>query len=255
MRLRRDGRRIGGVLLAVFLTAVLALALWWGFLRDGELVSAQGMKVEMDFSAVPPGAPPSTFDSGQPAALASSPTDPSASVTVDGGLLTYRPTVEGAVAAYLSTPDLGAPVRALGASWVFQPGQGTYGAIALIVSDDIRDEFPPTLAPISIHFVATAINWNVSVKKANGGQLEPVGAGSFAQPLVEDGETVHTAAIEIDGDTATLRLPDGRSQRVNDPRISQWRGRYATFEIYANHGLTDSMGAFKNVWADSRSDG
>lgn len=253
MNLRRDGTQIAGLVLAVCLTAVLAVALWWGFLRGDGLIAAHGMRVDIDFREVPDGAPPSTFAAGQPAMLAISPDDPAATITVDGGRLSYRPTVDGVVAAYLSTPDLGAPVRELGASWVIAPGKGTHGAIALVVSNGIRDGYPPTVAPISVHFVANAINWNLSVMKESGGQLEPVAAAPFAKPLLQDGVTVHTVTIGVAGDTATLQLPDGEQKVVRDPRISQWRGRYATFEIYANHGLTDSLGSFETVWADSRS--
>lgn len=252
MNLRRDGTQIAGIVLAVLLTAVLAVALWWGFLRDGELAAAQGMKVELDFAANPDGAPPNTFDSGQPLVLSKSPTDPGANFFVQNGRLTYRPTLEGSAAAYLSSPDLGAPVSSLGARWVFQPGEVGHGAIALVVSRGIQDDYPPTLAPLPVHFVATAINWNLSILRDEGGQLEPIAAASFEKPLLEDGATVHSVTIDIDGDSATIQLPDGGQRVVRDPRISQWQGHFATFEAYSNNGLTDSIGAFENVWADSR---
>lgn len=255
VNLRRDGTQVAGIALAVFLTAVLAVALWWGFLRDGDLATAQGIKVELDFSAVPDGAPPTTFEAGQPVVVSQSPTDPGANFSVRNGRLTYRPTVDGAAAAYLSTPDLGAPVSSLGASWVFESGEdggGGNGAIALVVSSGIQEEYPPTLAPFPIHFVATAINWNLSVLKSDGGKLEPIAAASFKEPLVQNGATVYRVTIDIDGDAATIELPNGERRVVRDPRISQWQGNFATFEVYSNNGLTDSIGAFEHVWADSR---
>ncbi len=57
----------------------------------------------------------------------------------------------------------------------------------------------------------------------------------------------------MNGETATIELPDGDRQEVRDPRISEWQGNYATFEVYSNDGLVDSVGAFERVWADSRS--
>ena len=251
MNLRRDGTQVAGVVLAVLLTAILAVALWWGFLRDGELAAAQGTKVELDFAAIPDGAPPNNFDTGQPLVLSESPTDPGADFVVQNGRLTYRPTRDGSAAAYLSSPDLGAPVNSLGARWVFQPGGGGHGAVALVVSRGIQDGYPPTLAPLPIHFVATAINWNLSILRDEGGQLEPIAAASFEEPLREDGATAYSVTIDIEGDSAKIQLPDGGQRVVRDPRISQWQGHFATFEAYANNGLTDSIGAFENVWADS----
>jgi hypothetical protein len=252
---RVRGRQLGGVALAVLLTFVLAVALWWGFLRDGNAAAAQGSRVTLDFAAVPDGAPPATFDNGQPLTVSQSPTDRGANFFVSRGRLSYKPTVEGPAAAYLTTGDLGAPVRSLGASWVFAPGAGSHGAIALVVSHGIRDVYPPPQAPCPIHFVATATNWNLSVLKDDSSRLEPIAAATFAKPLAEDGTTVHTVKITVTGEKAAIELPDGSRQEVRDPRISEWEGNYATFEVYSNDGQTDSIGAFERIWADARGAG
>ncbi len=121
MRLSRDANQVAGVALAVFLTLALAIALWWGFLRDGNSAAAQGSRVTLDFSTVPDGAPPAVFDAGQPVTVSRSPTDTGANFFVRGGRLTYEPTARGPAAAYLSTADLGAPVQSIGASWFSGP--------------------------------------------------------------------------------------------------------------------------------------
>lgn len=250
MRLRGDGSRVAPVLLAVTLTAALALALWWGFVRDSH-VDAAGIHVSLDFSRVADGPPPSRFDTGQIATSSKWPTDPGSNFMVRKGRLTYQPTTNEVSAAYFSTPDMGAPVTSLGASWVFSPGDGTFGAIALLVSRGIQDPIPPIVPPVPVHFVATAVNWNLSVVKDEATPLQTIAAGDFKEPLKEDNATSYSVSIYIDGGEATINLPDGDKQIVKDPRISEWQGNFATFEVYSNHGLNDSIGGFEQVWADS----
>ena len=70
-------------------------------------------------------------------------------------------------------------------------------------------------------------------------------------PLTVDGATTYQASMSIDGSRATINLPDGSRRNLNDARISQWRGNYATFGVYSNSGLNDSVGAFEAIWATS----
>jgi hypothetical protein len=250
MSWRSNGSRVAPVLLAVTLTAALAFALWWGFLRDSH-PDAAGIHVSLDFTGVTDGPPPSRFDTGQIAASSKSPTDPGSNFMVRNGRLTYRPTTNKVSAAYFSTPDMGAPVTSLGASWVFSPGDGTFGAIALLVSRGTQDPMPPIVPPVAVHFVATAVNWNLSVGQNEARPLETVATGDFAEPLKEDNATSYSVSIYLDGEKATINLPDGGKQIVKDPRISEWQGNFATFEVYSNYGLSDSIGGFEQVWADS----
>ncbi|MEZ0342894.1 hypothetical protein ACAG25_23295 [Mycobacterium sp. pV006] len=234
---------------------MLALALWWGFLRDDARLVAQGTRIELNFGRLADGTPPTQFDTGQSAHLTHSPELADSDIFIRAGRLTYRPTTTSAAAAYFSSEDLGAPVKSLGASWVFTPGREGYGAIALVVSRDIQVEFPPIRAPIPIHFVATAINWNLSLKKADGDELQPIAAGFFDEPLAQDGRTIYSTSIAINGDAATIALPDGKRHVVRDARISQWQGNFATFELYSNNGLDNSVGAFTEIWADAQGQG
>lgn len=247
---RGDGSSIGAAVLAVALTAALTGVLWWGFQRDGS-AAPPGSHVYVDFAGASDGPPPARFDTGQHASYSTSPTDPGSDFTVRGGLLTYRPTINQVSAAYLSTPDMGSPVASLGASWVFSPGRGTYGAVALLVSRGTRNAMPPIAPPVAVHFVATAVNWTLAVAKDEETSLETIAAGRFEKPLLEDGATSYTVTIRLDQDQATIELPDGDRQVITDPRIWQWRGNFATFEVYSNHGLTDSIGGFNGVWARS----
>lgn len=244
------GLSIAPVLLAVALTAVLASGLWWGLLR-GSSPDPAGTRASLDFTRIADGPPPTRFDTGQPASSSKSPQDPGSNFVVRNGRLTYQPTTNEVSAAYFSTLDMGAPLTSLGASWVFSPRKGTLGAIALLVSRGLRDAMPPITPPVPVHFVATALNWTLGVAKDENTPLETIAAGDFTAPLREDGATAYAVSIHINGDEVTIDLPDGGRTTVMDPRIAEWRGDYATFEVYSNHGLTDSLGGFERVWADS----
>ena len=106
---------------------------------------------------------------------------------------------------------------------------------------------------LSIHFVVTPINWNISVSRTDNAPLEVVAADSFPQPLRRDGETVYEAHLTIDGDQVTVDLPQTH-RIVIDPRFSEWQGSFVTFELFSNHGATDSIGAFEKIWATGKRD-
>lgn len=247
----KDTTRLARVLFAVILTGILAFALYWGFLRDNRAESGAGMRIELDFTSLPDGPAPTQFDTGQPTLLSQSPSDPGSSFVVRNGALTYKPTTPDTTAAYLSTPDMGAPVSSIGARWVFQPSEGTNGSIALAVSRGVQKSIPQPVPPIPIHFVVTATDWHLSVLQKPGSTPDIIAQGSFNQPLTEDSTTSYEVSLYMDGGQVSVTLPDGTKKIVKDARISEWRGNYATFEAYSNNGLTDSIGAFQQVWADS----
>lgn len=234
---------------ALGLTAIVALSLWWGFLRESHASVDAGIRVQADFAKLDDGATPSAFDGGQPMSLTSSPNDAGAQLRIVHGRLTYSPgDIEGVAAGYVSTRDLGASVKGLGARFVFNPGAGTHGALVLAVSRGIKDSGTPLIRPIPVHLVITALNWNLGIMRTGDAPLEVIAAGDFARPLVEDGATTYDVKISIDGERLTLDLP-GTQKRVVDPRIAQWEGDYASFGLYSNHGTTDSVVGLQSVWA------
>ncbi len=236
------------VMLAVALAVVVALTLWWGFIRDNAPLGPPGIRVEADFTGRPDGAAPSRFDGGQPVSIIASPDDEGDRLRIEHGRLTYRPTTEGSAGAFFSSPDLGSSVKGIGARFVFRPSSGTLGAITLVVSRGIDHRVPPMTRPLAINFVVTPINWNIAVSRTDTSPLEVIGANSFKRPLAVDGKTAYDARLTIDGDQVTVDLP-GTHQVVTDPRISEWQGSFATFELFSNHGTTDSIGAFEKIWA------
>ena len=239
------------IVLALFLAVVVTTAMWWGFVRGSAAVAAEGISVEAVFAGRPTGPAPDRFDAGQPAQVTGNPDDPGALPRIVDGRLTYQPTGKGTAAGFFSTPDLGAPVRTIGARFVFRPGGETAGAIALVVSRGVDSSFPPTVRPLPVHFVLTPVNWNVSVTHSVGDPLDLVATGDFPVPLVEDGTTAYEAQLTINGSQLTVDLPMDVHRTISDPRFSEWQGSYANFELFANNGSTDSLPAFEKVWASA----
>lgn len=238
--------------MALVLTAAVALSLYWGFLRDDSALTANGMRVELDVRNLPDGPAPGTFDGGQAALSSVFPADPGATFAVRNGRLTYRPTIPEVTAAYFSTPDMGQPITSMGATFVFEPGQGTVGgAVALIVSRGVQKAIPQVVTPLPIHYVVTPRNWTLSLTRTADIPLETIAAEDFAVPLAEDGTTTYQTSLEIQDGQLIIHLPDGNRRTVRDSRISEWLGNFATFEVYSNNGLSDAVGGFEHIWADS----
>ncbi len=250
---RRTAVPAAQIVLAVVLAVIVAVTLWWGFVREHAPLGPPGIRVEADFTNTPDGPAPHGFDGGQPATIVASPDDAGDRLRVEHGRLTYRPTTQGSAGAFFSSPDLGSSVKGIGARFVFRPGSGTLGAITLVVSRGIGNGVPPMTRPLAINFVVTPINWNIAVSRTDTSPLEVIGANSFKRPLNADGVTAYDARLTIDGDQVTVDLP-GTHQVVTDPRFSEWQGSFATFELFSNHGATDSIGAFEKIWATGNRD-
>jgi hypothetical protein len=249
---RRDGTAVQ-IVFALMLAVIVGVALWWGFLRENAPMGAQGIRVQADFTAMRDGPAPDHFDGGQPATMLVSPDDRGDQLRIQHGRLSYQPTTQGTAAALFSSPDLGSSVKGMGARFVFRPGSGTPGAIVFEVSRGIKKRFPPVTGSVPIHFVVTPINWHIAVRRTDNAPLEVVVADSLPQPLREDGQTVYEAHLTIDGAQVTVDLP-GTHRIVTDPRFSEWQGTFATFQLYSNHGATDSIGAFDEIWASGNRD-
>lgn len=250
-----QGRRSPGAIVeigfALVLAVVVAVSLWWGFLRENAPLGG-GIRVQADFTGLPDGPAPNHFDGGQPATLEASSGSPGDKLRIRDGRLTYEPTTQGTAVAYFSTPNLGSSVKSVGARFSFRAGSGprsgTQSAVTLVVSRGIDERVPPMVAPLPVNLVVTPINWNISVARVDGQPLEVVAAGNFKEPLREDGNSSYDVRLRIDGAQVTVDLPETH-RVVTDPRFSEWQGNYATFELFSNHGAADSIGAFEKIWA------
>lgn len=211
--------------------------------------AAQRSSAALSLAGVPDGPAPDRFDTGQPAMSSVALDDPGATFVVRNQRLTYEPTLDGPTAAYFSTPDLGGPISSIGAQFVFRAGQGGYGALALIVSKGVQQRIPQITTPISIHFVAVSELWNLGIVGPHDNAPLVIAEGAFKQPLDVNGETAYEISLKIDGSRVSINLPDGTSTNVTDPRIEEYAGNYATFELYCNQSLRDSIPAFDKIWA------
>jgi len=239
--------------LAALLAALVAVTLWWGFVREHAPLGSKGIRVEADFTTVQDGPAPTRFDGGQPATLLARPDDAADRLRIEHGQLTYRPTAHGRVGAFFSSPDLGSSVKGLGARFVFRPGVTMQGSVALVVSRGVENREPPMVRPLAAQFVVTPVNWYIAVSRTDNSPLDVVAADSLPRQLKTDGVTAYDVRLTIDGDQVTIDLP-GMHRRVSDPRFSEWQGSYATFELFSNDGATDSIGAFEKVWASGYGD-
>ncbi|MGW0452004.1 hypothetical protein [Gordonia sputi] len=243
---------IAKIALVVVATVVVAFALYWGFVRDNTPSDQQGIRVESSFSATPNGPAPQKFDTGQSATTSNSSSVAEDHLRIVDHSLTFTPISAERTAGYFSTPNMQAPVTALGADFVFRPGDSSDGAVAFVISRNITRTAPFLVSPFPMHLVLTPVNWNVSVKNDDvGSPLQVIHAELYRHRLKTDGSTVYSVRVHIDGSSLTIELPDGTKKVLNDARISQWRGQFATFEVYANQGATAANGGFRKIWAES----
>lgn len=202
---------------------------------------------------MPDGPAPTRFDSGQEASLAPV-ADPSWTMFVRGGRLTYAPVTEGLSAGYLRTPDMGRAITRMGMEWVMEPGLEGSGVVVLGVTNELVDPTDSAGTPISMHLLVRRDLWVYSVSPGpfnNDPRLIEVASGIIDPPLVEDSFTVYRMEAAIDGENVTLSLPDGNVAYFRDPRIASWAGRYGFFEVYSESSLTDGKTGLVRVWADA----
>lgn len=246
---RKDLAVKGGLVIVCVL--VIAAALYAGLVRS-DAKPVPSTSVSLDFRSLPNGDIPTRFSNGDPATNSNRHVALPDRLKIVDGAMTFTPEDPKIVAGYFSTPDLQSPVTRMGADWVFRAGKGTVGAVALVVSRGLNPGvMPPLVAPLSVHLVITTINWNLSVQPNSSEPLEVIGQGFLKRPLSTDGKSEYQVSVRIDEGMATIALPDGETATVKDPRISQWQGNFATFELFSNNGVTDAAGAFHRIWAAS----
>jgi hypothetical protein len=205
-------------------------------------------EARLNFRVLPDGRPPVTFGPGPALLTANPPDDAPTWLTIVGGKLTNESTVSGRAASYYTSASLGAPVTTIGARWTFTSRGGTPGAIGLLVSQTA------VYLPFSVHLAITPNLWSFGVWPPGdvaAGELQTLKSRCFRTPLEQDGTRIYETQVEIQGQRADIKLPDGQHQVVQDQRIADWAGSFATFEAYSDHGLTDSRVGFTEIWAQS----
>jgi hypothetical protein len=97
----------------------------------------------------------------------------------------------------------------------------------------------------SMHFAATNTDWIFSIWDAAKNTTDTLLRGQLA--LAADG-TKYAFELVRDADTVTVRLPDGTTQSTKDPRIAQWAGAWACWELYEPDATRVPAG-IEAIWA------
>lgn len=162
---------------------------------------------------------------------------------VDGALQTMA-TGPGLAAGYAEV-ELPAAVTRIGMEFAFTSDGDPRGAVALPLwvepFQPIRLERVPG-APV--HMFLTRTGWAYQVYDA--GKLHTLASG----PLDLPADQLLTLDVWLDGDTATVHLPDGTTTTVTDPLVAV-PARFATFESYVGDAATMNRPRITRVWADT----
>ncbi len=203
------------------------------------------------FAGMPDGQAPQIFGDGATVVNTDPANDTSSKLRVVEGKLTNSPAINAESAGLYTSGSLGGPVTNIGARWTFTPHAGTSdSAVVLVVSQSGVHH------PIPMHLVIGPTQWSLGIYAPDtdgSAPRETLAWGIFDPPLRQASQNVLEAQAWLAGARVELQLPDGTRRVVNDPRVAQWPGNFATFEAYYKNGLTDARIGFTEIWARSSS--
>jgi hypothetical protein len=174
-----------------------------------------GNAVKDDFSDDPDGAK-TTTDSGQSVNLfpLASPRTP----RVKDGWLSFDE-VDGVLGGYYIVHVPG--VSRATAEIAFTPWSEGGGLFCLAFMEDDIAESSPIVPRSPMHLTISPTHWSVDVFDKRGATARTIAEGAYDIPLVADGTTLHSVAVELDSDAGSVRvmLPEGVSVTVSDPAL------------------------------------
>jgi hypothetical protein len=134
-------------------------------------------------------------------------------------------------AGYLEA-GMAAPVTRIGAIVSFHGANS--GAVGLLswANSLVASRGAGFAGPLpngGMHFAVSNTKWIFSVWDSAADTTDTLLDRPLA--LATDG-TEYAFELVRDGDTVTVRLPDGTTQSTEDPRIGQWSGTWACWELY-----------------------
>jgi hypothetical protein len=242
---RRLSRRLGRVGAAVVGAAVLTLAFISIDVADDrcdDLSATQCDRVFDDFSS------PQLMSSndGTPLGVYNNGGNTAGLAAVDSQLSHGAPKTPNA-AGYLEA-RMAAPVTRIGAIASFHSVNS--GAIGLLSWANslvaARGKGSPGPAPNGgMHFAASSAEWILSIWDSAANAIDTLLEGPLS--LRADG-TEYPFEVVREGDTVTVRLPDGTTHSASDPRIGQWSGPWACWELY-EAGQTRVPATIEAIWA------
>jgi hypothetical protein len=190
---------------------------------------------------------PDTADTGQPLGVVDNGRNTTGLGVVDGRLTHGDPT--GANAAGYLEAALPGQVQVIGAEAVFSEDSGS---IALIswqssIADARGGATPDPIPNGGIHFVADAESWHLGVWDGVAGTEDILIQRDLGE-VRADGVTPYRFEVTRQGDKVWVTTPDGTAGPFTDPRIADWSGPWACWELYEfEPGMNPA--AFTNVWA------
>ena len=235
---RRKSLRLRWSRVAIAGATALTLAL----ASSCEAPKAGGDRVFTDFSspqlqAANDGTPLAVFNNGN---------NVSGLAVVDGQLTHGDPVARNA-AGFLEA-RMTAPVTLIGAMAAFHSqNSGDIGLTAWTDSIVAALKSQP-LGPLpngGIHFVASNKAWHFGVWDSEAHTEQVLLNGPLA--LAADG-TNYEFEVAREGDTVTVRLPDGTTHTIRDPRIGAWSGPWVGWELY-EYDADRVPATFASVWA------
>jgi hypothetical protein len=170
-------------------------------------------------------------------------TNASSQLRILGGRLTNIVTSGASTAGYIDTP-LSGPVKRIGGRFTYGAGSTGDGAATFVIWRTSITSFP-TIPDTPFHLVVWPTGWDLTVI-VGGVFSSSIASGTLS--LANDGVTVHSCAVVIDGSTARITINGTLVATVTDSRFAV-PGVYAGFEVFANAPATASRPQFVQVWA------
>ncbi|MCR5977937.1 hypothetical protein GDN83_09360 [Gordonia jinghuaiqii] len=201
---------------------------------DDRVASPHGAAVQVDYataSAVPPGFV--SIERGRS-------THP---LRVSDGRMLHGNSTGPNAASYVATDLSPARVTRIGATVSFTGDDDA--SIALLVSAAPVPENESQPAPhAAVHFVARRAGWSYAIWEAGDASQTVLGQGTYQTAFDRDGARFE---IELAGDRAKVYLPDATSIVFSDPRIAEFAGGWATWELYEASAGT-APASFRELW-------
>lgn len=144
--------------------------------------------------------------------------------------------------------DMSSRVTRIGARFRYTASGTTNFSNAVVVCWDTSFTTPIPDSPCHLGIQPNKAEYSIW----EGAATEILWTHTFAELLVTDDVTEYFVDVILNGDTATVMLPDGTVVTHTDTRIGSLGGNFAGFEIYDGIPDTDHHARFLEVWADAQ---
>lgn len=145
--------------------------------------------------------------------------------------------------------DMGDNVTRVGARFYWESAGTTDGTLAILAwaTSVTTAPFPPD-SPCHLTVEPDQVGFGVWEDQV----FAPLLTYNLPNVLEADGSTIYEVEVFLEGDVATIRMPDGAVITVTDSRINSIAAPFAGFEVVQD--ASDHFPRFLDVWADTRTD-